>query len=477
MQRLTTEEARQALRASAAWCLRHSGGFVAHNHTVAVIEQLARVMSGDVKRLIITMPPRHGKSTLVALCVALWLRVDPKARFGLASFGAVLARKLSRMVRRFHRTLGGKRGGIDQMMEWETDQGGGMWAAGSGGPITGSGATGALIADDIVRGIKDADSELLQERTRDWYRAVFRTRSEAGAAIVAIGTRWSEADFLGDLVATEETAETPEGWTILLIDCEYDPKTLEELRERLPNNEVIGLEREPGDRLKMLPEVEYKQLKSTLGSRHWSTLFQCRAVPREGGMFRVDRIKVVKRQVYDGPMVRAWDFASTDDQKADQTVGCLMAMTGTGDERRWHILDCVFGRHGPADTRELVVSTARQDYALYDGRVVQYYEQEPGSAGKMLVDQFIAEVAPSAGDSNRPTGSKEVRAMAFAAQVERGAVDAAVGEYVAGMLGELRIFPGGRHDDFVDASASAFNWLALEADDPGWELYEGVESW
>ena len=93
------------------------------------------------------------------------------------------------------------------MEQWETGQGGGLWAAGVGGPITGKGGH-LLLVDDPLKNAEEAASEVIREKQKDWYRSTFYTRAEPDAAIVIIQTRWHEDDLSGWLLA-EEQADGP----------------------------------------------------------------------------------------------------------------------------------------------------------------------------------------------------------------------------------------------------------------------------
>ena len=136
-----------------------------------------------------------------------------------------------------------------------------------------------------------------------------------------------------------------------------------------------------------------------------------------------------------------------------------MAKVGVSGDSRWYIEDVVAGRWSPARRDRIIRATASRD-----GRGVhQLFEQEGGSAGKSVAQQMVAMVAPVPASAVRPTGSKPVRAQGFASQVEAGNVAMLRGPWNAGYLDEVSLLPTPRvHDDRVDASSSAFNWLAAQ---------------
>ena len=462
---MNPRESASILAGGTAAAMKATGGhLVPYPHQGLLFGQLGRVMAGEIDRLMICMPPRHGKSLSVSGAVATWLVVDQRMQFGLATYGRDLSKDLSRQIRRFYTSLGGEHAEVAEVTRWDTARGGGMWAQGTGGAILGRGGD-VLVGDDILRGA-DAMSATERERAWDWYTGTFRNRLAPEGSIILIGTRWHDDDILGRVLALEEqvTEFEREGWVVLLVDMEYDPETLAELRRKLPDNEIIGLEREIGERLTRYSEAEIDRDKATAGSYYWSALYQQRPVARTGAMFSRHHFGVVDAVPDAELMVRAWDLAVTKGAKADQTVGALMAMTGADDRRSWCVLDVEHGRWTPAERLEVVVGTALRDGPL----VTQLFEEERGGAGKAVTHQLIRAVAPCPGEAIRPTGEKQVRAEPLAAQVEGGNVTLLRGPWNKPFLDELSSFPRGRHDDFTDATAHAFNWLASQDAPSSW---------
>src|SRR5579884_4108582 len=122
-----------------------------YRHCQELADVLQRVADGELSRVMIFMPPRHGKSqTASRLFSAYYLYRHPDRFVGLASYAAGLAHTLSRAARDHYRRGGGLiRDDVRAVEHWETPQGGGMWAAGVGGPITGKGAYLALVDDPL----------------------------------------------------------------------------------------------------------------------------------------------------------------------------------------------------------------------------------------------------------------------------------------------------------------------------------------
>jgi predicted phage terminase large subunit-like protein len=138
----------------------------------------------------------------------------------------------------------------------------------------------------------------------------------------------------------------------------------------------------------------------------------------------------------------------------DYTVGLKIAKSA---DNLFYIEDVVRGRWTPHERDKIVLQVAE-----LDGRAVQIcLEQEPGSAGKSVCENYIRMLAGYVVHAERPTGDKVVRAMPFAAQCEAGNVKLVRGAWNRDFIDELSVFPYGKHDDQVDAAGGGFNKLTL----------------
>jgi len=165
-------------------------------------------------KLLITMPPRHGKSMLASQYLPAWyLGTRPDKRIILASYEAKFAASWGRKVRDILNEWGQQLYGIDIRSDskaadrWDIqDRLGGMMCAGIGGPITGKGAD-LLIIDDPVKSSKEANSEIIRESTWEWYVSTAYTRLEPGASLIIIQTRWHEDDLAGRILAQDRESQ------------------------------------------------------------------------------------------------------------------------------------------------------------------------------------------------------------------------------------------------------------------------------
>jgi hypothetical protein len=279
-------------------------------HTVALCDHLEAVERGEIDRLIVMMPPRHGKTMHVSQALPAWvLGRNPRAQIILASYGAELAEGNSRKARAYMRS---DRWPFECRVSdesraqnrWQTDAGGILIATGCEGGLTGYGAD-RLIIDDPIRDRADAESEAMRERLWAWYADVARTRLMQNGRIILCQTRWHDDDLAGRILNSEDAKR----WTVLSF-----PAIAED-------HDVLG--REPGDALwperfpiKDLPSVERGEITST----SFASLYQQNPVPAGGNIFKGAWFE----HVYDE--LPKWCFEERDTREPVPGIaGALMA--------------------------------------------------------------------------------------------------------------------------------------------------------
>lgn len=415
---------------------------------------LQRVADGELSRVMVFEPPRHGKSELVSrLFPAYFLYRYPERFVGIASYGADLAYTLSRAAREYYTRGGGTLSRAASAVKyWLTRGGGGLWAAGVGGPATGKGFHLGII-DDPLKDAADASSATIRAKQQDWYSSVFSTREEPGGAIVVVQTRWHEADLSGYLLGLE--SEESERWYIVNLPAVRDsadvatfPPSCTVHPDWRQDGEPLCPERYPLERL--------KKVAKRIGEYFYGALFQQRPRPRDGGMFRRQDFPIVHAAPAKAKRVRYWDLAGADEGKGDYTVGVLMAQTPDGE---YYIEDVVRGQWLASTRNQVIKQTAALDRTRHGAAVKIRIEQAPGLA-KEATDAVIRMLAGYAVRADKVSKDKVSRAEPYADQAQAGNVKLIDGAWNASYIDEHLAFPNAKHDDQVDAGSGALNALS-----------------
>jgi predicted phage terminase large subunit-like protein len=384
------------------------------------------------------LPPRHGKSEQATIGYPAYRQlIDPSCRIIIGAYNHGLACTFSRQARRIVSQFDYPfADDLNKQNQWGSIYGGGLYAVGVGSGVTGYGAD-LIVIDDPVKSRAEAESPTYRQRVLDWYQNDLYTRLHPGAAIVLIMTRWHSLDLAGQLL--EQAADGGERWDVVTL-----PALAEE-------NDPLG--RQPGGALwpeRYSPD-DLARIKKAVGSYAFSALYQQTPRARDGGYFRAEWLPIVDPAPRTGAACRGWDTAATPGS-GDYTAGVRIVREG----ERYIVTDSWRGQVSPADRR------ARQrQIAELDGRnTVQHLAQDPGSAGVDQVEHDKRNLAGFATVSQRVTGTKEVRAMPFAAACEAGLVSLERGPWNRDFIDELCAFPTGKHDDQVDAASDAFNFVS-----------------
>lgn len=419
-------------------------------------KQLQRVIDGDCRRLIIQIPPRTGKSYLSSkLFPAAYLLAHPDRYIGISSYSAELAEGFSRAARDYYRDAGGTFDPYKQAVnDWGTQGGGGLWAAGVGGAITGRSGH-CLIIDDPVKNREDADSPRLMDKLWDWYTSTLYTRLEPGVgSIVVIQTRWSENDLIGKLLESEMNVSEKgrENWTILDL-----PAISEDTGSRpvLPEHcNVLPDWREEGG-LALCPQrydiEEYERIREAIGTRDFAALYQQRPAPESGNMFNPLWWQYYE---HDTPMpefqrvMLSVDCTFTDANTSDYVVGTVVGQAGN----RYYVLDM-------AREKLDIVGTIAMISRMYNGHNLNGTIIELAASGYAAYQLLSRKVPGLIGF--KPEKSKTARAMGIVPIVEAGNVFLPKSaSWLDSFVNEFSLFPASKNDDIVDSVGMAINYMA-----------------
>lgn len=418
-------------------------------HMMLIQEAMDRMTAGSITRLMIFVPPRHGKSEAVTIRYPAYrLERDPSTKVIVGSYNQDLAETFSR------RTKGilSERGicpldpNITSNADWLTTYEGGLRAAGVGSGVTGRGGD-LIIIDDPIKSRVEAASPAYRKRVVDWYTNDLYTRLEPNACMVLIMTRWHEEDLAGYILSSEEADQ----WTVIKLPAEaerHDPLGRAE-------GEALCPDRYPLEALHLRKKV--------LGSYGYASLFQQRPTPAEGGMFLEKWFEDKEAYVdaseipADAELVRYWDHASTQDD-GDYTAGVLL-----GFQRRTGLLfliDIHRGQWGSAKRDKEIVKTAIADRQRFGRRVRIYIEQQPSGAGKDQVRAMLANLVGFRAMPDPARGDKEIRADNFASVCGSGLLRIVRGcRNLREFVTEAVLFPYGANDDMIDSASGGTNRL------------------
>lgn len=396
----------------------------AHHQMIAA--KLEAVERGDIDRLMIFMPPRHGKSELASKRFPAWcLGRDPKRQIIAASYNSDLANDFGRNVRNlvaepeFGQVFPGVTLAADSQAanRMNTNKGGTYVAAGVGTAVTGRGAHIALI-DDPFKDREEADSERRRELVWDWYRSTLYTRLMPGGAIVLIQTRWHEDDLAGRLLEQE-----PEQWEVL------------ELPALHPERGALWPE--------WYDEAALERIKNTIGPREWSALYQQQPQPDEGTFFKREWFQEWTTDTL--PKLRTYgtsDYAVTDGG-GDYTVHTVWGVDPKGDVYR---IEQWKGQTASDEWIEQKLDLIVRHKPLCwfgEGGVIQK-AIEPMLRRRMRERNVNCRLEWMPSVADKPTRARSFQAMAATSRVyfEPGAD-----------LSEFLVFPAGKHDDEVDTAS------------------------
>lgn len=423
------------------------------------------------RRIVVTIPVRHGKTTLCSWATPLWFLANrPQGRILITAHGAEFARSWGRKVRDTVEEFpdyGWKvKAGAGTQNSWELESGGSLHTAGVGGSITGRGFD-LIIVDDPIKSLEDAYSETYREKAWDWFQGTLQSRLQPGGSIIVLMSRWHEDDLVGRIFDPDFSAERYDEIHIPAFSDGED-------EDALGRPEGNALWDEGGQ-----TKDHLENRRQAAGRVMWSANWQGRPTPLEGNLFRYenwaylpdwlawildveDELEVPEehRALWarmQGTDVRGWDLASSE--KGDYTVGVLMRLTY--EDQVIIVRDVERFRLTPGARDKRIRRVAELDG---DG-VTHSFPNDPGAAGDAQVHYIKRDTLKGFRIHESPeTGDKVVRAIPFATRQENGRVILVQGRWNKAYTRELATVSedgkgGGRYDDQMDASSRGHTFL------------------
>jgi len=423
---LARRKARAGLLAFAEYT---NPAYIPAPHHALIAAKLEAVERGEIKRLMITMPPRHGKSELASRRFPAWyIGRNPGKQIIAASYNSDLASDFGREVRNIvsspeYSKLFGTALAADSQAanRWHTDAGGMYVAAGVGTAITGRGAD-ILLIDDPFKDREEADSEIRRGRVWDWYTSTAYTRLMPGGAVVIINTRWHDDDLSGRLLADMQGGG--DQWDVLSLPA---------IR---PDGSALWPEWYPLERL--------EQIRSVLPARDWNSLYQQNPIPDDGDYFKSDWLNDYD-QLPDGLSVYgASDYAVTDGG-GDYTEHGVFGIDTAGNV---YVLDWWRGQ-----TSSDVWIERKCDLILSHSPVCWFGEAgpirravEPFMMRRMQERNAICRIEWLASIADKEARARSIQGLASMGRLYFPKNAPWKGDVQAQMLR----FPAGKHDDAVD---------------------------
>lgn len=424
--------------------------YIVATHHQVLAAALEAVERGELPRLIITLPPRHGKSQIASKAFPAWfMGRDPYRQLIVASYSAEMAEDFGRTVREYMQTptyqqifpgCSLRKGGAasDRV---ETKEGGIGVFVGAGGALTGRGAD-VLLIDDPVKHREDANSATMRDKLWGWFTDVAMTRLMGGMGrVVIIQTRWHEDDLVGRL--TDPTnrhynAENAAMWKIIAF-----PALAED-------DDIMGRKRDEP----LWPErITFKFLDSQrrLSPKGFAALYQGRPAPEDGDFFKKEWMTTYQPNELPRNLRKycSSDHAVSLAQDRDPTV---LIPCGVDEEGTIWILPDVWWRRAETDD----VVDAMMELMSQHKPLIWWAERGHISKaiGPFLRKRMQEEAVYCAIDEVVPVKDKQTRAQSIQGRMSMGKVRfPGFSPWWEAARQQMLTFPAGKNDDFVDAIA------------------------
>jgi len=438
--------------------------FIAGRHHAKMADAFERVARGELKRLIINMPPRHTKSEFASYLLPAWfLGRFPHKKVIQCSHTAELAVGFGRKVRNlvdtdvYHKLFPDLSLAADSKAagRWNTSKQGDYFAIGVNGAVTGKGAD-LLIVDDPHSEQEAALAEVnpdIYDKTYEWYTSGPRQRLQPGGSIVIVMTRWSKRDLTGQIIKDAAANESIGEWEVI------------EFPAILPSNNPLWPEFWELD--------ELLKVKRDVPNSKWMAQYQQNPVSESAAIIKREWWKTWERE--NPPqcdfLLQSWDTAFEKTQRADYSAQTTWGVFYHPDDNG-------------IDQANIILLNAARDRvefpALKQWAIDEYKEWDPDSviiekkaSGAPLIYEMrsmgipVQEFTPTRGND------KISRLNAVADIFASGRVWAPATRWAEEVIDEVAEFPAGSHDDFVDTVSMAMHRFrrggyvttALDADD------------
>jgi predicted phage terminase large subunit-like protein len=444
-------------------------------HIKLLCSKLQGVVDGDIKRLMVFLPPRSSKSLICSKLFPAWY-IGNFANHEImsVSHSDQLASDFGRTVRdivnteKFQRIFKGValRSDVKAAGKWKTNKNGSYYAAGVRSQVAGRGANIALLDD--VMSEEDSFSQTGRKYIKEWYPAGLRTRLMPNGSIIIINTRYHYDDLCGWLLKQEKTAEqSTYPWEVISIPAWLNEEAAELLD--LP----VGSSYFPEWKSDEILRIDEQEIRASNGARYWNSLYMQDPSPDDGGIIKK---KYINWWEYEEPpecqfIIQTYDTAFSTSRTADYSVIQTWGIFHDYDEDYGHashliLLGNTRGRYEYPELRRIAQDLYRDfrpDVCIIEKKASgQSLIQDMRRAGLPVLDYL-------------PDKDKVARVYASTPMMEAGRVWLPKNKIWADdLFSECMSFPNGSHDDQVDCMTMAVHymkdsWNLTHPEDPSWE--------
>jgi predicted phage terminase large subunit-like protein len=452
-----------------AW--HHATGYpyIHGPHVDVLVRHLEAVARGGISRLLVNVPPATFKSTIASVLFPAWVWTwDQSADFLCFSYSAAIGLDFSTRTRELLRQpwyqalFPSVQIAIDddQKQFYRLTAGGWRRTSTIGGTAMGAHPRYIIIDDPISR--DEVVSPQIREQVRTWYFETLSTRGIGKrSSHVVVQQRLHPDDLSGAILTHSRQLVADHGstpWHHVSLPMRFDLD-----RAMIDRGFGGDWRTERGQLLypEVLSEETVQTVERSVGPAGTSAQLQQNPQRRDSGMFRVDRLRTITSSQLPSrfdSVVRFFDLASTSGG-GDYTSSILMGLVRDGHRLQVFILDITRDQLGPDGVIDTMLVLAFIDQTRFGDSVRLGWESQPSAAGKFLNDQLSRRLRSFRTFNLPSTKAKSVRAEAFATSVGLGEVSIVEGPNVSAFIAELETFPGGRHDDMVDAASGAYQSL------------------
>jgi predicted phage terminase large subunit-like protein len=434
--------------------LNPHANFMENWHLEVIAAKLEACRRGEIRRLIINLPPRQLKSILASVALpAYLLGHDPTKQIICVSYGQDLAEKMARdtrniMVSPRYKELFGTRLLSDRcsLNELVTTHNGSRFATSVGGVLTGRGADFIIIDDPLKP--EEALSESRRKAVNEWHdnTLLSRLNSKVTGTIVIIMQRLHEDDLIGHVLPQDD-------WEVVsfpaIADQDEEHRIISPFGERIVTRragEVLHPEREP------LPQLE--KIREAMGEYNFAAQYQQQPIPPGGAMIKSNWLQYYEPEQIFGPdyrITQSWDTATKVNELCDFSV----CVTIASKDHHYYIVDVFRKRMEFPDLKRAAVELAKR----YRPSTVLI---EDKSSGIQLIQELKAAGLYTVKPYKTPNYEKQMRVHAHTGKFEGGFVYLPKrAPWLEDYVRELTGFPNTKHDDQVDATVQAIDHLSI----------------